>query len=161
MALFSIAISVQLSVQETKATAAEVQRIAQEAYVYAFGPVYSYRFLQDEVFNESSTTYIGAFNKIRNYQRLNQPGDTMFTPNVDAPYTRIWLDLRSEPVVVTMPKVTPANRYYVMQAISLDHYNLDFTGTRTVGQNGGPIIYASSPESVGEFRLRKVPKLMI
>ena len=141
VALFSIAISVQVRAQDTKATPAEVQRIAQEAYVYAFGPVYSYRFLQDEVFNESSTTYIGAFNKIKNYQRLNQPGDTMFTPNVDTPYTRIWLDLRSEPVVVTMPKVTPENRYYVMQAISLDHYNLDFTGTRTVGQNGGPIIY--------------------
>ena len=120
---------------------AEAQQIAREAYVYAYSPVYAYRFLQDEVFNEKSVSYIGAFNKIRNYQRLNTPDDTMFTPNVDTPYTRVWLDLRAEPVVVTLPKITPDNRYYVMQATSLDHYNLDFTGTRTVGQDGGSIVY--------------------
>ena len=86
---------------------AEVQAIARDAYVYAYSPVYAYRFLQDEVFNSKSNSYIGAFNKIRNYQRLNTPEDTMFTPNVDTPYTRIWLDLRAEPVVLTLPKITP------------------------------------------------------
>ena len=111
------------------------------AYVYAYSPVYAYRFLQDEVFNDKSISYIGAFNKIRNYQRLNTPEDTMFTPNVDTPYTRVWLDLRAEPMVLTLPKITPENRYYVMQATSLDHYNLDFSGTRTIGQDGGSIVY--------------------
>jgi len=122
-------------------TPAEVQQIAREAYVYAYSPVYAYRFLQDGVFNEKSVSYIGEFNKIRNYQRLNTPEDTMFTPNVDTPYTRVWLDLRAEPVVVTLPKITPENRYYVLQATSLDHYNLDFAGTRTIGQDGGSIVY--------------------
>jgi len=73
----------------------EARQIAKEAYVYAYSPVYAYRFLQDEVFNTKSTSYIGAFNKIRNYQRLNTAEDTMFTPNVDTPYTRVWLDLSS------------------------------------------------------------------
>ena len=63
----------------------EARQIAREAYVYAYGPVYAYRFLQDEVFNEKSISYIGDFNKIRNYQRLNTPEDTMFTPNIDTP----------------------------------------------------------------------------
>lgn len=67
----------------------EVRDIAREAYIYAFSPVYAYRFLQDEAFNERSNSYIGTFNKIRNYQRLNTPEDTMFAPNVDTPYTRI------------------------------------------------------------------------
>ena len=125
----------------SEVTPNEARKIAREAYVYAYSPVYAYRFLQDEVFNEKSTSYIGAFNKIRNYQRLNTPEDTMFTPNVDTPYTRVWLDLRAEPIVVTLPKMTPEDRYYVMQAISLDHYNIDFTGTRTIGQDGGPIVY--------------------
>ncbi len=128
-------------------TPAEARKIAREAYIYAFSPVYAYRYLQDEVFNEKSTSYIGAFNKVRNYQRLNTPEDTMITPNVDAPYTRIWLDLRAEPIVVTLPKITPKNRYYVMQAISLDHYNIDFTGTRTIGQDGGPIVYVGPRHS--------------
>lgn len=119
----------------------EARKIAHEAYVYGYSPVYTYRFLRDEVYNTKSTSYIGAFNKIRNYQRLNTPEDTMFTPNVDTPYSRVWLDLRTEPVVVTLPEITPKDRYYVMQAISLDHYNIDFTGTRTIGQKGGSIVY--------------------
>jgi hypothetical protein len=119
----------------------EARTIAREAYVYGFSPVYAYRYLQDVAFNEKSPSYTGGFNKILNYQRLNTPEDTMITPNVDAPYTRVWLDLRAEPIVVTLPKITPENRYYVMQAISLDHYNLDFTGNRTIGQEGGPIVY--------------------
>ncbi len=119
---------------------AEAQAIAREAYVYAYSPVYAYRFLQDEVFNKKSISYIGDFNKVRNYQRLNTPEDTMFTPNVDTPYSRVWLDLRSEPIVLTLPKITPENWYYVMQATSLDHYNLDFAGTRTIGQAGGSIV---------------------
>jgi hypothetical protein len=122
-------------------SSSEVQEIAREAYVYAYSPVYAYRYLYDEVFNENSRNYIGDFNKIRNCQRLNTPEDTMITPNVDTPYTRLWLDLRAEPIVVTLPKITPDDRYYVVQAISLDHYNLDFTGTRTVGQEGGSVIY--------------------
>jgi len=128
----------------------EARQIAKEAYVYAYSPVYAYRFLQDEVFNTKSTSYIGAFNKIRNYQRLNTAEDTMFTPNVDTPYTRVWLDLRAEPVVVTLPPITPENRYYVLQTISLDHYNLDFSGTRTIGQGGGPIVYVG-PRFTGEI----------
>jgi hypothetical protein len=125
----------------TEVTPDEARQIAREAYVYAYSPVYAYRFLQDEVFNDKSISYIGDFNKIRNYQRLKTPEDTMFTPNVDTPYTRVWLDLRAEPVVLTLPKITPETRYYVMQATSLDHYNLDFSGTRTIGQDGGSIVY--------------------
>ena len=96
----------------SEVTVAESQQIARDAYVYAYSPVYAYRFLQDEVFNEKSISYIGDFNKIRSYQRLNTPDDTMFAPNVDTPYTRVWLDLRAEPVVLTLPKITPENLRY-------------------------------------------------
>lgn len=119
----------------------EAKEIAKEAYIYGYSPTYAYRFLHDEVYSETSENYIGAFNKPRSYQRLNTPEDTMITPNVDTPYTRIWLDLRAEPIVVSVPKISPDDRYYVLQAISLDHYNLDFMGTRTVGQEGGRVVY--------------------
>jgi hypothetical protein len=149
MALASLAMTVigPAHGAASEVTPDEARKIAREAYVYGFSPVYAYRYLQDEVFNQRSPSYIGAFNKIRNYQRLNTPEDTMITPNVDAPYTRVWLDLRAEPIVVTLPKITPKNRYYVMQAISLDHYNIDFTGTRTIGQDGGPIVYVGPRHS--------------
>ena len=119
----------------------EARAIAREAYVYGYSPVSAYRYMMEEVFDSKAISYIGAFNKFLHYQRLNTPDDTIITPNVDTPYSRAWLDLRAEPVVVTLPEITPQDRYYVLQAISLDHYNIDFAGTRTIGQSGGPIVY--------------------
>jgi hypothetical protein len=94
----------------------------------------------------SSRPAISAFNKIRNYQKLKKPEDTVFTPNVGMHYIRISLDLRTEPAVVTLPPITPQNRYYAMQAISLEHYNLEFTGARTIGQGGR--VFASSSRHI-------------
>jgi hypothetical protein len=147
MALAALALALAGPARASEVNPDEARDIAREAYIYGFSPVYAYRYLQDEVFNEKSVAYIGDFNKIRNYQRLNTPEDTMITPIVDATYTRVWLDLRAEPIVITLPKITPENRYYVMQAISLDHFNLDFAGTRTLGQDGGPIVYVGPRHS--------------
>ncbi len=119
----------------------EITDIAKEAYIYSVAPTYSYQFLFDEVFNKDSNNYIGAFNTFRHYQRFNTPEDTMITPAVDFFYSRAWLDLRNGPIAITVPKLTPDDRYYVLQAISLDHYNLDFFGTRTGGQEGGTVLY--------------------
>jgi len=141
LAAMAAAYATGAAAQTAELSPDEARKIAREAYVYAYSPVYAYKYLQQEVFNAKSPNYIGGFNKFRHYQRLNTPEDTMITPNVDTPYSRIWLDLRTEPVVVTLPPVTPEDRYYSMQAISLDHYNLDFAGTRTIGQKGGPIVY--------------------
>ncbi len=119
----------------------EITDIAKEAYIYSVAPTYSYQFLFDEVFNKDSNNYIGTFNTFRHYQRFNTPEDTMITPAVDFFYSRAQLDLRNGPIAITVPKLTPDDRYYVLQAISLDHYNLDFFGTRTGGQEGGTVLY--------------------
>lgn len=126
---------------QTETRTESLKDIAAEAYIYAYSPVYSYWYLSDEIFNSKSGNYIGEFNKFRHYRVPNTPEDRMITPAVDVLYSRNWLDLRGEPMVVSIPPITPENRYYVMQSISLDHYNLDFYGIRTAGPKGGNILY--------------------
>jgi len=137
----------------------EITDIAKEAYIYSVAPTYSYEFLFDEVFNEDCENYIGAFNTFRHYQRFNTPEDKMITPAVDFFYSRAWLDLRTGPVAITVPKLTPEDRYYVLQGISLDHYNLDFFGTRTGAQNGGTVLYVG-PDYQGDIPEGKYDRIV-
>jgi hypothetical protein len=58
------------------------------------------------------------------------------TPNSDTPYSYLWLDLRAEPVMVTMPKIEQS-RYYTGQLIDLYTFNFAYLGTRSYGNNGG------------------------
>jgi hypothetical protein len=44
------------------------------------------------------------------------------TPNSDTPYSSAWLDLRAEPIVLTMPKIDKT-RYYTAQLIDLQTFN--------------------------------------
>jgi hypothetical protein len=61
------------------------------------------------------------------------------TPNSDTPYSFLWVDLRAEPVVVTMLKIEK-NRYYTGQMIDLYTFNFPYLGTRSYGNDGGTSI---------------------
>ena len=62
-------------------------------------------------------------------------------PNSDTPYTFLSLDLRSEPIIFTIPPVEK-NRYWVLQMMDLYTFNFDYLGTRTTGNNGGTYLVA-------------------
>lgn len=72
----------------------------------------------------------------------------MVTPNSDTPYSFAWLDLRSEPMVITMPKIAPG-RYYSVQLIDLYTHNFGYLGTRSFGNEGGDFLIAG-PDWRGE-----------
>ena len=57
------------------------------------------------------------------------------TTNSDTLYSRALLDLRAEPMVVTLPTIE-TKRYYTVQIIDLYTYNSDYLGTRTIGNEG-------------------------
>ena len=61
------------------------------------------------------------------------------TPNSDTPYSYLWMDLRAEPVIVTVPKIEP-NRYYTGQLVDLYTYNFAYLGTRAFGNDGGTFL---------------------
>jgi len=64
----------------------------------------------------AKTRIQGAWNQIRNIPRVYTPADTAIqTPNSDTPYSFMGVDLRAEPVVLTVP-VIEKKRYFSVQA---------------------------------------------
>jgi hypothetical protein len=77
------------------------------------------------------------------------------TPNNDTPYSWAWLDLRSGPFIVSVPRVDK-DRYYVMQWFDLFTHNFAYIGVRTTGRKAGKYMFAppgwdgDAPEGVKE-----------
>ena len=88
-------------------TPAEARAIAKEAYIYGSPMVDSYRVTFAYFVATGNPEYKGPFNQIRNFARLMTPADqAVQTPNSDTAYSFLGLDLRAEPVVITVSKVT-------------------------------------------------------
>ena len=84
----------------------------------------------------------GPVNTIQNSATVYGPQDKAIqTPNSDTPYSYAWLDLRAEPVVLTLPPIEKG-RYYSVQLIDSYTYNFDYLGTRTTGNEGGSFAVA-------------------
>lgn len=134
----------------------QARAIAREAYIYGFPLVDSYRIRYAYFVNRQSPEYKGGFNEIHNEARLYTPEDTAVqTPNADTPYSMLGLDLRSEPLVLTVPPVEQ-DRYYSLQFIDGYTYNVAYVGSRTTGNGGGKYLVAGpnwtgdKPEGIDE-----------
>jgi hypothetical protein len=125
---------------EPNVTPAEARAIAKEAYTYGFPLVDNYRIMFSYWVDKNSPEYKGPINTIQNTSRVYGPEDTAIqTPNSDTPYSFAWLDLRAEPMVLTLPAIEKG-RYYSVQMIDAYTYNFDYLGTRTTGNDGGNFI---------------------
>lgn len=123
------------ALQEAKAT-------ARDAYVYGVPMVDTYKTVYAFNVDTSNPQYKGPFNSILNIARVFTPDDTAFvTPNSDTPYSFAMLDLRAEPVVITVPKMEK-DRYFVFQLMDLYTFNFDYIGSRTTGNDGGTFLIA-------------------
>jgi hypothetical protein len=115
------------------ATPSEARAIAKEAYLYGFPVVEMYKTLYTQAVDKTGPNFKAPFNHIGNTAQVFTPKDTaLVTPNSDTPYSFVWLDLRAEPVVLTLPKIEDY-RYYSVQLID---------GTRSTGNNGGHYMIA-------------------
>lgn len=138
----------------TETTAAEfgldeARGIAREAYVYGSPMVDSYRVMYAYFVMQNNPEYKGPFNQIRNFARLMTPDDkAVQTPNSDTAYSFLGLDLRAEPVVITVPKVTD-DRYFVLQFVDTYTHNFAYVGSTTTGNAGGSFLVAG-PNWKGE-----------
>jgi uncharacterized protein (TIGR03000 family) len=123
--------------------------IAEEAYIYAFPMVMNYGTMYEYAIDKSSSQYKAPFNQISNMARVFTPKDTaVVTPNSDTPYSEVWMDLRAEPVVLTVPEIEKG-RYYSVQLIDLYTFNYGYMGSRTTGNGGGKYMIAG-PSWKGE-----------
>lgn len=130
-------------------TAAEVKAIAQEAYIYGLPIVMNYVVMNEYVLNQNSGQYKAPFNTINNEHRVFTYKDTsIITPNSDTPYSMVWVDLRAEPIVISVPTV-PKNRYYSVQLVDGNTYNYGYIGSRATGSESGSYLVVG-PDWQGE-----------
>jgi hypothetical protein len=103
----------------------------------------NYAVLYEFVINRNSGQYKAPFNTMWNNAQVFTWRDTTIpTPNSDTPYSMSWLDLRAEPVVITVPDV-PAGRYFSVQLCDANTYNVGYIGSRATGQAGGSWLVAA------------------
>lgn len=120
----------------------EARSIAAEAWLYAFAPIQGYQTMYNQTINTAFPGYVGGVNRFRHYSRSATPADTdIVTPNNDTPYSWAWLDLRAEPMVLSLPAVAEP-RYYVNQWFDLYTHNFAYTGVRATGRNAGTFLFA-------------------
>jgi hypothetical protein len=128
----------------------EARKISKEAYTYGFPLVDSYRILYSYFVDRSDPEYKAGWNeKVFNNARVFTPDDVaMQTPNSDTPYSQLGLDLRTEPMVLSVPAVEKG-RYYSVEVNDLYTFISGYIGTRTTGNDAGNYMIAG-PHWKGE-----------
>jgi hypothetical protein len=130
------------NVQAQEVTAAEARAIAKEAYIYGFPMVDNYRIQYAYFVDTKNPEYKAPWNHLKNIPRVYTPADTAIqTPNSDTPYSMIGMDLRAEPIVLTVPQIEK-DRYFSIQLIDTYTFNFDYAGSRTTGNDGGSFLVA-------------------
>ncbi|BBO34243.1 DUF1254 domain-containing protein [Lacipirellula parvula] len=130
------------SLEETKA-------IAEEAFIFGLPLVMNYAVMQEFAVDKNSGQFKAPFNQIKNERRVATPEDTaVITPNSDTPYSICWLDLRAEPMVISVPSVEK-ERYYAVQLIDSNTYNYGYIGSRATGSEPGDYLVVG-PDWKGE-----------
>jgi hypothetical protein len=120
----------------------EARAIAKEAYVYGVPMVDAWRTMYAFHLDPQNPQYKGPFNTMNNVSRVFTPDDTaVVTPNADTPYSLLDLDLRAEPMVLSVPKID-GHRYFVFQLMDLYTFNFAYVGSRTTGNDGGTYLIA-------------------
>ena len=126
--------------QQARITSAEAQAIAKEAYIFGFPIVMNYKTMWSYSIDKNSPDYKGPFNEVSCAARLFTPDDkAVVTPNADTPYCMFWMDVRAEPLVLSVPEMEP-ERFYHFQLVDLYTHNFAYVGTLTSGNSAGKFL---------------------
>jgi hypothetical protein len=116
---------------------AETKAIAEEGFIYGLPLVMNYAVMNEFAVDTKSSQFKAPFNQINNQHRVATYKDTaVVTPNSDTPYSILWLDLRAEPMVISVPAVAKT-RYYSVQLVDGNTYNFGYIGSRATGSEPG------------------------
>jgi hypothetical protein len=143
-ALLTLGLALAIPVQTKGAIKPdEAREIARDAYIYGYPLVESYRILYAYFVDRNNPEFKAAWNeRVTNNARVFTPADTaMGTPNADTPYSQLGLDLRAEPMVLSVPAV-PKERYYSVELNDLYTFIAGYLGTRAMGNEAGHFLIA-------------------
>ncbi|MGO9006298.1 MAG: DUF1254 domain-containing protein [Beijerinckiaceae bacterium] len=123
--------------------------IAEAGYIFGLPIVMNYGAMYEYVINKNSGQYKAPFNTLKSKPDVFTYKDTaVVTPNSDTPYSLVWLDLRAEPMVISVPAID-RQRYYSVQLCDGNTYNYGYIGTRATGSDAGDYMVAG-PDWKGE-----------
>jgi hypothetical protein len=115
----------------------ETKAIAEEGFIYGLPIVMNYAVMYEYAVDRNSGQFKAPFNQILNEARVFTYQDTaVVTPNSDTPYSILWLDLRAEPIVLSVPAVEK-KRYYSVMLCDGNTFNYGYIGTRATGSDPG------------------------
>ena len=128
---------------------AEVKAIAEEGFVYGLPIVMNYAVMYEYAVDRNSGQFKAPFNELLNEHRLFTYKDTaVVTPNSDTPYSIMFMDLRAEPLVLSVPAVEKS-RYYSVMLCDGNTYNYGYIGSRATGNELGDYLVVA-PDWKGE-----------
>jgi hypothetical protein len=128
---------------------AEVKAIAEEGVIYGLPIVMNYAVMYEYAVDKNSGQFKAPFNQVHNEARVFTYKDTaIVTPNSDTPYSLLWMDLRAEPMVLSVPAVEKS-RYYSVMLCDGNTFNYGYIGSRATGPEAGDYLVAG-PDWKGE-----------
>ncbi len=157
--------------QKKRLNETEITQIAKEAYIYGFPIVENYRNMAISAIETQNPNFVKPFNELavttvpqtaqvdvveteettenENGQQIQSVTEISLKPGTtDMAYGSAWLDLRREPVVVTIAPVE-GKRYFSVQFIDLFGNDFDYSSTRKDGAQGGHLL-VTAPGWKGE-----------
>ena len=122
--------------------ASALREIAKEGYIYGYPMVDGYRVQYAYFQDRSNPEFKAPWNELLNVPRVYTAEDrAIVSPNSDTPYSMVGMDLRAEPVVLTVPPIE-VERYFSIQLIDAYTHNFDYIGSRATGNQGGSYLVA-------------------
>jgi hypothetical protein len=139
------------NVRAADLTPVETKAIAEEGFIYGLPIVMNYAVMYEYAVDKDSSQFKAPFNHIKNEARVYTYQDTaVITPNSDTPYSILWLDLRAEPIVLSVPAVE-RERYYSVMLCDGNTFNYGYIGQRATGADAGDYMMVGP---TGRARLR-------
>jgi hypothetical protein len=115
----------------------ETKDIAEQGFIYGLPIVMNYAVMYAYCVDKNSGQYKAPFNVINNEHRVFTYKDTaIITPNSDTPYSMLFVDLRAEPMVLSVPAVEK-ERYYSVMLCDGNTFNYGYIGSRATGCDPG------------------------
>ncbi len=123
--------------------------IAEAGFIYGLPIVKNYAAMYEQAINRRSGHFKAPFNRIKNADRVFTHRDTgLALPSNDTLRSVLWMDLRAEPIVLTVPAVNP-ERYYSVMLRDGNFYSYGYIGSRATGNEAGDYMVVG-PDWSGE-----------
>jgi hypothetical protein len=128
---------------------AETKAIAEAGFIYGLPIVMNYAVMYEYAVDHNTGQFKAPFNEINNEARVFTYKDTaVITPNSDTPYSTMFMDLRAEPIVLSVPAVEKS-RYFSVMLCDGNTFNYGYIGSRATGNEPGDYLVVG-PDWKGE-----------